>query len=160
MDGVNYTLTNQLGDTLANGQTRVEGSYDLTAWNECGLVDASFYLGRSRIPAGEIIQSAKLCEGASITLAFSDNESHTYQWSTNDTNQLIRIDRPGEYVLTVSSDHCISTFRSTVALHECDDACKAEISNVITPNQDGLNDLFKVGIDCQVSDYKLFIFNR
>ena len=64
------------------------------------------------------------------------------------------------YVLTVSfSDGC-HTYTDTLSISVESCLCPVWIPNVFTPDGDGLNDIFKPVIDCEVFNYRMRIFNR
>jgi gliding motility-associated-like protein len=57
------------------------------------------------------------------------------------------------------SDECYTYSDSVfVSVESC--LCPVFVPNVFTPNEDGLNDLFRAEVDCPIYDYKMIIFNR
>jgi len=57
------------------------------------------------------------------------------------------------------SDGCY-TYQDTLFISVESCLCPAWVPNVFTPNEDGLNDLFKPVLDCEVYAYQMLVFNR
>ncbi len=62
-------------------------------------------------------------------------------------------------VTVTATNECGSVDRQVeLDLEDC--SCKVYVPNAFTPDGDGLNDLFRPEIDCDLSEYELVIFNR
>jgi gliding motility-associated-like protein len=108
-----------------------------------------------------------LCSGDSLALdAF--NIGATYLWNTGATTQMLNVTTSGTYDVRVTIGGC--TYYDTVIVNfiNCDTmidttrTCKTMVSfpNVFSPNNDGINDLFKpITYDC-ISNSELRIYNR
>jgi gliding motility-associated-like protein len=57
------------------------------------------------------------------------------------------------------SDGCF-TYQDTLFISVESCLCPVWVPNVFAPNEDGLNDLFKPVLDCNIYDYQMLIFNR
>jgi len=69
-----------------------------------------------------------------------------------------QVDGSGIFTVTYS-DGCYDYDDSTFVIVEpC--LCPLFIPNVFTPNEDGLNDIFRPVLDCPVESYQMIIFNR
>lgn len=95
-----------------------------------------------------------VCQGESTVLNGPAEMDH-YRWSTGDTTAQIIALAPGEYWLTVSLGQCQSS--DNIEIKHLNGA--VFFANSFTPNQDGLNDIFKpIGIG--IGQYELRIFTR
>ncbi len=82
----------------------------------------------------------------------------TYQWQDGSTNSQFRVSAAGQYSVAVSN-LCGTTDQSVVVKYEnC--ACQISVPNAFTPNNDGLNDIFKPRFICSLNNYSCKIFNR
>lgn len=129
---------------VINGQLINEtGVYTLayTSWTGC---DSLVTLEVAVIPTFESLQQWELCAGDTFYLggqAFMQN---------------------GVYeVLLSSSAGCDSLIRLNLSLNDCSGPCYLRYPNIITANDDGLNDSFDLSEQgCTPKDFKLTIFNR
>lgn len=85
----------------------------------------------------------------------------SYEWELNGNNistgASITVAAAGEYQITViDSNGC----RNTDLFHVIEAPCEVEIYNVITPNNDGKNDVFEVKNLMDFPVRKLTVFNR
>lgn len=82
----------------------------------------------------------------------------TYLWQDGSTNPTYLANDSGLYWVAVS-DVC-ATFRDSIYISYLDCNCPVYIPNVITPNNDGVNDFFYVSTTCDLEPFRLRIFNR
>jgi gliding motility-associated-like protein len=82
----------------------------------------------------------------------------TYQWQDGSTGSQFQVLTAGQYSVTVSN-LCGTVNQSVVVKYEnC--ACQISVPNAFTPNNDGLNDVFKPRFICSLNNYSCKIFNR
>lgn len=98
------------------------------------------------------------CAGSSVVLQ-SHKTFDAYQWSTGETSAFITINREGVYKLHVTDQHGCRGEETTVAV------VKDCISNVyiptgFTPDNDGINDVFKPVVYGSVASYYFAVYNR
>jgi gliding motility-associated-like protein len=107
---------------------------------------------------GEMTEGARMiCDSLSgIPLNTTINNA-IYLWSTGSTNQSITVYRTGEYWVRVESEHCYWT--DTIVLSPCVQS-NIIMPNVITPNNDGVNDVFEPIERTNVDLMHTIIFNR
>lgn len=107
---------------------------------------------------------SEVCFGDTIILAATGGISYT--WSPDDfidttaTGTLFsRITRPTSFNLKVTNEFACtdSTVKAITTVNSC---CVFSYPTAFTPNNDGLNDGFKVIIPGHTWDYKLAIYNR
>jgi gliding motility-associated-like protein len=96
-----------------------------------------------------------LCGSTGIILA-TDSLYRDYLWDDNSKNQTLQVTKPGTYWLEVTdSNNCKG--RDSINILPCE---KVFFPNAFTPNNDGINDVFKATIFGAVANYKLNIYNR
>ena len=81
-----------------------------------------------------------IVSGTTVTVTASG--ASTYEWFSEDnqslgTGEQFDVTEPGAYLLVASSDNCSTTIAFTANLRE-----DFEVPNVITPNGDGINDIW------------------
>jgi gliding motility-associated-like protein len=82
----------------------------------------------------------------------------SYTWQDGSTGSQFQVTSAGKYFVEVRNICGITTDSILVIYENC--ACKFNVPNVFSPNNDGLNDIFKPKYICDLSDYSLQIFNR
>lgn len=110
------------------------------------------------------------CEGIGVQVTDNSTGASSYEWYIN--NQLVSTDENPVLVfdynntvevklVTVSSDGCIDSTQTTVTSPSFDSIAEIEVSNIFTPNGDGVNDYFEVTTNGDLSGcVELTIFNR
>ena len=83
------------------------------------------------------------------------NTGMVYEWSTGDNEEKFTVTETGTYSVKVNNSFCISEDEVYV-----DIPLEGSIPNVFTPNGDGLNDEFRIGVHDRCDVYNLKIFNR
>ena len=135
----------------------------LAALNECGsAIDTINIIFNGEI-ISELGEDTSICDQDSIVLnAFSPGAS--YLWSTGDTTDSIVTHQETKlYTVTVTQGLCTTIESKRVELDDfyCPDIdCDLQVANVITPNDDGMNDTWKVSSDCKIREFSLHIYNR
>jgi gliding motility-associated-like protein len=109
--------------------------------NECGFKDTA-EINFIVSPYGQIAADPEFCEGSELTLgAWSpDGYVDSYLWSTGETGVDIVITEPGEYSVQYINECGVYHDTVNVATKICD----IKPPNVITPNNDGFNDIWFV----------------
>jgi len=156
---VSYFIISEYGDSLSNTSIYDNGRYTIIRKNECGFIQEDFVVEFSDKPTLEIVELQTICEnGEAILEAFTNSDA--VLWSTGDTSEVIKVSKTGSYRVETTESNCLVIDSFFVDDVRCDSACRPRISNVITPNADGVNDLFFAEINCVVSDFQLEIYNR
>ena len=75
-------------------------------------------------------------------------------------NVEVQISKQGLYNITATDSYgCERIFTTNVVEQKCED-CAPYLPNAFTPNGDGLNDVFKATLFCNISEFNLQIFDR
>lgn len=135
----------------------------LAAFNECGFSIDTINIIFNGAIISELGIDTTICTDDSIVLnAFSPGA--TYVWNTGDTIDTITTELESMlYIVTITQGLCTSIESKRVDLSEvfCPDLdCRFNTLNVFSPNGDGVNDLWRVHIDCDIIEYDLRIYNR
>lgn len=111
-----------------------------------GAENAPFTLGRD----------TTLCTGSAVVLRApaAPAAGVTYRWSDGSTGDSLRVVAPGEYTLERRTACGNQTARRRIDAADC-----VFIPNVITPNQDGVNDRFRIN-GLPSGAWALTVFNR
>jgi gliding motility-associated-like protein len=82
-----------------------------------------------------------------------------YSWSTGETGHSIQVKTAGKYIChVVNQEGCPGTDSIRIDLKDCE--ALLVFPNAFTPNNDGLNDIFRLKYPGHAADYNLQIFNR
>jgi gliding motility-associated-like protein len=145
--------------TLRNGNTitcdiTINGGNCLTAVQASSNTITMQVIRPAHINLGD---DAKICVGDYIILRAPDSFTN-YLWNTGDTSKFITVTQPSIYWLRIRDQNgCFSS--DTISVVE-NHICGTFIPSGFTPNNDGLNDVFKPVITGNLISYKFSIYNR
>jgi gliding motility-associated-like protein len=148
----------QDGSTVPTYRVNSPGMYTVTVTNEFNCKTSARVNIRDivTIPSGFLPADQDLCNGH--VLKINVPGYYSYSWSTGETTAAVDIRSAGLYYLTVTSyDNCIGTDTINLQPVNC---IPIGIPNAFTPNNDGKNDEFKPGINVEIRDYEMSIYNR
>jgi len=149
------------------------GNFASNGFSDCTGVDTTGYfifVDDVTLMADKIVKSdTLLCEGEPLIVDGSllRNEyklfpNWKYKWNDGNTSSTRRLDKPGNYTLTVNLKDCVNdVYNFTITNKKCN--CEPFIPTAFTPNGDLLNDIFLPKITCtntQMSDYNFSIYDR
>jgi len=146
------------GDTTASIEVTGPGTYYVAAWSDCYYGADTILIKEVPAPEVKLPEDMLLCNGDPVELAYFQT-GNSYYWSTGSEECCITVNKPGIYSLTLTNicgDK--DTDEIKIIYSGCDNCILAP--NAFSPNEDGLNDQFKVYINCILKQYKLSIFNR
>jgi len=163
LDGVTYVWSDS--SSKKTYQVDTTELVWLAAFNECGFsVDTMNLVFNGEIKT-ELGEDTTICPEDSVMMIATSYPEATYVWNTGDTTDTLRnlVDESKNYIVTVTYKQCQKIESKRVDLDElvCPTInCDVNFANVITPNADGINDIFRVWSDCAIEEYTLSIYNR
>ncbi|MDB5235578.1 MAG: hypothetical protein JWR44_2571 [Hymenobacter sp.] len=131
--------------------TRNPGVCQPVATSDSVFVSVRVLSFPARVLANE---QAPLCGGGSVVLEAAAGRGYTYRWNTGATTRSVVAREPGLYRVQVSNGRCET--RDSVLIKAA--VTLASLPNVITPNGDTQNELFKPS--ALTAGTALRIFNR
>jgi len=115
----------------------------------------------NRVPRVELGSDTIICQYHELILDASDAAGGvSYLWENGSELPYRKISNSGVYKVSLSNACGTQTDSIKVgkSLEACD--CKLLIPNIITPNQDGINDNFVISYPCDFTFFELKIFDR
>ena len=148
----------QDGSTAQQYTVTKPGTYLVTVSNQFNCKASARIIIRNMVPLPKsfLPKDEQLCTGNVLKINVPGYKS--YAWNTGATTAKIEIRNAGNYFLTVTNfDNCIGTDTINIQDINC---IPIGIPNAFTPNNDGKNDYFKPGINLEITDYHLQVYNR
>ena len=133
------------------------GTYSVTAFQSLCSVSASTTVNFTELPiAFNLGNDTTFCDSVSLNLQTGDQ---TTTWSTGEVGTQIHVSKPGTYIATITNNCGISSDTINIELI---DNCGGEvwIPNAFTPNSDGINDVFMVRSDGNITIESFKIYDR
>lgn len=162
-----HELLWQNGSTFPQLLVTSAGSYVLEISNMCGKETDSVKVSiEDLLLAVDLGPDTVLCPGASLTLDATQTVPAGYIWNTGDEGSIVTVTTPGLYAITVFTPcQSISDERVVGLKSDCQsdpDNTSIYIPNVFSPNDDQINDLFRIdfGSDIQVLSINGSLFDR
>lgn len=167
------------GSTGPDYRVDSSGTYWLISYNACDTLKDEFKVVFNGEPKVSLGNDTFLCPTAEVILRNLDGTApngQTWRWNTGSMDSALSVTYSGEhwitqdgarwdtsglYILHATLDACQTS--DSIQLYRkgyCPERCKPGISNVITPNGDGVNDALRIEMHCNTADLSLSIFNR
>ncbi|MEX0636633.1 MAG: gliding motility-associated C-terminal domain-containing protein, partial [Ferruginibacter sp.] len=126
-------------------------------FNGCVSSDSLFVPRLVSVPSQLLPTELQLCEGDVIELSVPGY--NRYVWSTGDSTAFINVRTAGIYAVKVFTvEGCEgSDSKPVLLLKNC---IPFNIPSAFTPNNDGLNDIFRPMIQQEITEYRFVVFNR
>lgn len=143
----------------SNGQyyyVNNSGEYWVDVTNPCGQDNDSIlalYIDAPTVDLGE--DTLIYCPDALILKVHGEQAKYIWNDGINDSIRIVK--NSGNYIVNVSNKCGQATDSILIEVKKC--ICKLFIPNSFTPNGDGLNDVFKIELACEVIDFNIIILN-
>lgn len=125
--------------------------------NKCNIADTAYLtISVLDMPVINLGADQKICKGQNVTLD-AGNTGMNHLWSTGATTQSITVTDSSLYWVNVSNGPCTSSDTVSVTLTE---EITYTIPNVFTPNDDNINELFKIESPSEITEFSGLVFNR
>ncbi|HMI79125.1 MAG TPA: T9SS type B sorting domain-containing protein, partial [Ferruginibacter sp.] len=148
----------QDGSAAPQYTVAVPGTYVVTVTNQFNCKASARIIFRKIVPlpANFLPKDQDLCTGNVFKINVPGYWS--YVWNTGASTPGLDIRTGGNYYLTVTNfDNCSGTDSINIKEINC---IPVGIPNAFTPNNDNKNDYFKPGINFEITDYQLQVYNR
>ena len=148
------------GSTASNLNITQTGTYIATAtFKGCIWKDTVSVSVIPRIPVYLGLDTT-ICEGQRILLR-ANVAAEKYQWQDGSDGQQFLVDDEGLYFLQVTSGKCVFSDSVNISVRKCI-YYQVYAPNAFSPNDDGVNDVFKLFVNPDVSilSFKLIIHDR
>ena len=130
----------------------------VTDQNLCTATDSIHISGFLESPKNFLPPDTTICANNEFLLQ-TNSDYLRYQWSSGETTRSIGIRVPGYYICTVLDwQGCPGTDTIYIETKNCESVLV--FPNAFTPNQDGLNDIFRLKYPGSISGFHLQVFNR
>ncbi|MBL0310656.1 MAG: gliding motility-associated C-terminal domain-containing protein [Bacteroidetes bacterium] len=98
-----------------------------------------------------------VCSRGGLVLAPGISNA-TYRWQDNSTDSFYHVTQTGVYSVTVNNGCGIASDEVRLTIYP--DECALLIPTAFSPNNDGMNDLFRAVCRCPTSSFSMKVFNR
>jgi gliding motility-associated-like protein len=158
--GPGYTTYNwSTGATSQSITVNTSGNYIITVTNNQGCkISDTVKINYYTSPAIDVLQDIAICDRSSVTFNASYPTTVSYLWNDGYTYPVHTISSPGHYSVTYTlNTTCVSvdTFNVNIKNVQYIDS----FPNIITPNNDGINDILDFG-PYTLPSMKFEIYNR
>ncbi|MEM7371965.1 MAG: gliding motility-associated C-terminal domain-containing protein [Bacteroidota bacterium] len=135
------------------------GTYILTASTDILTISDTLQVAYVEIPDVDLGADTSLCTGLELELHVNaDDPDIQYLWENGSTEAHRTINEAGNYSIRLQKKHCSKSDQIHVQFRDCQ--LILEMPNVITPNEDGINDSFVPIVFQDVFKPQLKIFDR
>ena len=152
------------GDTGVNIEINEPGTYTVTIADGCGgtVVDEKIVTGGSAPTiAFDELPLDSLCLDETYELTVITELGNIIEWSTGETSSTIFIEDSTALSVTVSNACGSLTEELNPRFVDCTtEDCDLIFPDIISPNGDGVNDIFTGYRNCAPTSYELRVYNR
>ena len=154
-EGATYQWQN--GSTAAQLEVTEPGTYAVTVSNACGTITDRKTIDVVAPIEIDLGVDTVLCPGEAYFLDAFSEAAQDYVWSDNSTKATNYVSGPGTY--QVAASNACETVVEEIFIRECE-RCETYFPTAFSPDDDGVNDVFRPFSPCEMTNFNLKIFNR
>lgn len=124
--------------------------------NNCSFSD-TIEVSYNPLPFIDLGEDIIECQFGNILLD-ANTPNASYLWSDSSTAPTLSVSQSGNYWVEVTVENCSSFDEINIQIGDCD--VTIEMPNVFTPNNDGINDIFKPVYSKGITSMRIQILNR
>jgi gliding motility-associated-like protein len=134
------------------------GRYWVIVTNNGCVSEDTINIKYDQKPVFSLGRDTGICENMTVMLqpAVQNPQGVNYLWSNGTTSPAFAVTQTGTYILAVSN-YC-GTKYDTILISK--GVCKIYVPTGFTPNNDGLNDVFRARFGENITDFNLQVYNR
>lgn len=145
------------------GNSRVftePGDYRYSVDTDCGLIEAMLTVEAHPLPDFGLRPDYEICPGELLLLAPNTLDLQEFFWLDGTIGESRTVTEAGTYDFRMRTQENCLVFGNVVVEYSPNCRCEVIVPNVVTPNDDGFNDRFRPQINCQISEWRLRVFDR
>ncbi len=154
VSGATYVWQN--GDSTNTYTVKTDGTY-IVQVNLNGCIKKDTVQVAAKTISVNLGPDQTICDHDTLKLDTKEPNCN-YLWQDNSTNQTFDVTQAGTYWVDVSLASCKASDTVNVSYEKC--SCNFFAPTAFTPNNDTRNDIFEMRVDCNVTNFRLRIFNR
>lgn len=144
------------GTEEATNEITHSGTYWVWTQNSCGVVGDTIHVKFDN-PLDPSIVDTTICDADTAIFDLSGIK-YGFRWFDGSQDTIRKFTKEGTYNVSISNKCGDFTKVYHVHVSHCD--CPFFVANSFTPNDDGTNDIFKIGQSCDLTNYNIEIFDR
>ncbi len=153
--GANYLWSD--GSSISSYEFSSSGVYGVTVTAKGCSTSGTLDLTVQPMPEVELGEDTLICNNTSFLLSIP-NDYDSVLWGDGSTNIEYVVSLVGRQWVRVVTGQCTASDTMWVSIENCD--TYVEMPNIITPNGDGMNDVFIPVYSVGIVSIKTVIFNR
>jgi gliding motility-associated-like protein len=146
--------TGASGDSIV---VATAGTYTFEYTEEGCSVSDFVNVSVNPLPYVDAVTTQYGCMNEPFTITINDYSAGSYQWSDGSEGTNLTVDQPGDYWFMVTNSCGSEAATIAVVLEDCSEALY--VPNCFTPDNDGINDAWKV-VARHVQSMKTCVLNR
>lgn len=144
----------------ANAATRninTPGAYILTAMDQGCIKSDTINIDFDTRSSSDVLIDTIICSSYETILG-PRLQNVSFLWDNGSIDSIRIINSPGIYEVSLTSTCVQNTYTYNTSIEDC--ACHIEFPEVVSPNQDGINDIARFSTDLSIQGLRYRIFDR